>query len=149
MAEISKREKQLEWACRLLMTADVIVILSGYLSWFQTKYQLVTPLIPRSTIYEIFNDAGDIHFKVSIIAALIFLSGLWFYFFKKKILAIVLFSATIVLFPMKNFFFKIQVLPKPTSIHLMHGCPPLSSPLPFPSRTTLLLPPFFHSAPAV
>jgi len=110
MTEMSKRERSLEWACRLLMTADVIVIISGYLSWFQAKRQLVTPLIPRSTIYEIFSDGGDTHFKISILASLIFLSGLWLYSFKKKVPAIILFSATIVLFLLNAIIFKLNVL---------------------------------------
>lgn len=117
MPEILKREKQIEWACRILMTADVVIILSGYLSWFRTKRQLVTPLVPRSTIFEIFNDGGDAYFKISIAAALIFLAGLWFYSFQKKMPAIILFSAVIVLFFMRNLFFSMQVLPTPTLTH--------------------------------
>lgn len=106
MTEISKREKQLEWLCRLLMTADVIVIISGYFSWFHAKRQLISPLIPRSTVFEIFSDAGDLHFNISIIAGFIFLAGLWLYSFKKKIAAIILFSAAIGYFLINNFLFK-------------------------------------------
>lgn len=134
MPEILRREKQLEWACRILMTADVFVIVSGYLSWFQTKRQLISPLIPTSTTFQIFSDGGDIHFKISMIAALIFLAGLWFYSFKRKITAIILFSAAIALFFMKDLFFSMQVLPTPISVHLMHGYLPPSSLPPSPSH---------------
>jgi hypothetical protein len=106
MPEKSIRDNQLDWACRLLMSADMIIIISGYLFWFKAKNQLVTPLIPRSTIYEIFSDVGDIYFKISIIASIIFLAGLWFYSFKRKISAIIFFTATIVLFLLKNLFIR-------------------------------------------
>ena len=51
------RDKQREWTCRILMTIDVIVIIAGYLSYFQTRYQLVSPLIPGSAIYQIMSDS--------------------------------------------------------------------------------------------
>jgi hypothetical protein len=106
MAETSKGGKQLEWACRILMTADIIVIISGYLIWFQTKRQLVSPLIPRSTVYEIFSDSSDSYFKASLVAAAMFITGLWFWSFKKKIAAIIIFSAVILLLPFREFFFR-------------------------------------------
>ena len=91
MVEILKREKQLEWACRILITVDVLVILSGYLSYLQIKRQLTSPLIPHTTITQIWYDSNDAIVKASIISAIIFLSGLWLYSFKKKNLALFLF----------------------------------------------------------
>ena len=110
MPEILKREAKLEWACRVLMTANVFIIISGYLAFFQTKNQLVSPLIPRSTVYDIASDTGNILFKISLLAALLFTVGIWLYSFKKKIAAILVFSAVVFLFLAKHLFVKIQVL---------------------------------------
>ncbi len=90
MAELSKREKRLDWACRILMTFDLLVILAGYLSYFQAERQLVSPLIPKDMAIKIFSDSGDVIMKACIAAGIIFLSGLWLYTFKKKTLALIL-----------------------------------------------------------
>ena len=98
MTEISKKENQLQWACRILITVNVLLIIGGYISFFQTKYQLDSPLIPRSTVYQIFADSDNMIMKASIISAGIFLAGFWFYSFNKKKIAIILFSACIICF---------------------------------------------------
>jgi hypothetical protein len=98
MPEISKKEKQLDWACRILMTTDVLFMLAGYLSFFQTKHQLVSPLIPTETVYRIFVDGGDEIMKASIIAAIIFLAGCWLYTFRLKKLSLLLFIISPVCF---------------------------------------------------
>jgi hypothetical protein len=122
-----KKEQQLDWICRVLMTADIFVILSGYFSFFQTERKLVSPLIPRSTVYEVFSDGADVLFRISILAALIFIAGLWLYSFKKKIAAIVVFAAVVFLFFAKDLFIKIQVLHVPPLIHYSYAAPPPSS----------------------
>lgn len=91
MTEISKKEKQIEWACRVLITLEVFVIIAGYIAYFQTKYQLVSPLIPHSILYEI----TDTYMKASLIASAGFLAGLWFYSFKKKTIALILFILSV------------------------------------------------------
>ena len=93
-----KSSPRLVWICRILMTLDVIIICAGYVSWFQAKQQLVSPLIPRSTIYSILADSGENSFKISLLAAVVFLAGLWFYSFKKIRAAIVLFTAVVVIY---------------------------------------------------
>jgi hypothetical protein len=90
MTGILKREKQIEWACRILMTADVFIIAAGYISYFQAEQQLISPLIPKSTVYQVLHDSNDVVMKASLISGGIFLSALWFYSFKKKIPALVL-----------------------------------------------------------
>jgi len=87
---------RLEWICRILMTIDVIVIISGYLSYFQTRHQLVSPLIPKSAIYEIMSDSHVM--EASVISAILFLGGLWFYFFQKTLVAIAFFAGAILAF---------------------------------------------------
>lgn len=86
MPEISNREKTSEWVCRILITLDLYLAVSGYIAFFQTKYQLITPLIPRSTLYEI----SEIYMKAGLFTGIGLLAGLWFYFFRKRIIAIIL-----------------------------------------------------------
>jgi hypothetical protein len=86
MAEISKGEKQLDWVCRILISLDLYLTVSGYISFFQTKYQLTSPLIPRSTSYDI----SEIYMKAGLFTGIGLLAGLWFYFFQKRIIAIIL-----------------------------------------------------------
>jgi len=93
MAEIS-RDKQLEWGCRILITLDLYFVAAGYILYFQTNYQLVSPLIPRSTLYDI----TDTIMKASLIATVGLLGGLWFYFFGKKLVAFILFSLTAIIY---------------------------------------------------
>ena len=86
MLEISKREKQLDWVCKILISLDLYLTVSGYISYFQIKYQLTSPLIPRSTSYDI----SEIYMKAGLFAGIGLLAGLWFYFFQKRIIAIIL-----------------------------------------------------------
>ena len=95
MTELPKREMQIEWICRILITIDVFVVMVGYLSYFQAKHQLISPLIPTSTLSQILLDSHIM--EISCISAIPFLAGLWFYSFKRKVVAIILFSLTIVL----------------------------------------------------
>jgi len=92
MTENLRKYDLIEWACRILITVNVFVIVMGYISYFQTSYQLISPLIPHDTIHQI----SDGHMKASLVSSSFFLIGLWLYFFKKKNPAIVFFSLTIV-----------------------------------------------------
>lgn len=74
-----------EWICRGLITLDLYLVASGYISFFQTKHQLLTPLIPHSILY----DVADNYMKASLITIPGLIVGLWFYFFRKRIVAIV------------------------------------------------------------
>ncbi|MEO6613516.1 MAG: hypothetical protein ABIT05_16080 [Chitinophagaceae bacterium] len=98
MPEISKKERKLDWTCRILMILDIYIILAGYISYFQAKWQLVSPLIPRDTINQILYDTNDVMMRAGIIAGILFLAGLWLYTFNKKIIAIILFITVPVCF---------------------------------------------------
>jgi hypothetical protein len=80
------------------MTIDMLVVVSGYFSFLKTQHQLMSPLIPQSTVYQILSDSSDNIIKASLISAGFVLAGLWFYSFKKHIPAIVLFGLAIVSF---------------------------------------------------
>ena len=96
MTGISKRDNQLEWACRILMTIDVFVLVAGYISIFQAQHQLVSPLIPESTVYRILADGNNVAMKASLISGGLFATGLWFYSFKKKVPAVILFGLAVI-----------------------------------------------------
>jgi hypothetical protein len=98
MPEISKKGEKLDWICRILMILDIYVILAAYISYFQAKWQLVSPLIPRRTINQILYDSNDILMRAGIVSGILFLAGLWLYTFNKKIFAIILFIAVPVCF---------------------------------------------------
>jgi hypothetical protein len=98
MPEISKEEKQLEWTCRVLMIVDLLLILSGYLSYFQAKYQLVSPLIPKEITAQILFDGYDAMMKACLAAGIIFIPGLLLYSFRRKTLALIFLGLTIICF---------------------------------------------------
>jgi hypothetical protein len=88
MPEISEKPTWKEWTCRILITLDLYLIAQGYASFFLAKHQLVSPLIPQSLLYDI----SAIEMKESLATTIGLAIGLWFYFYKKKIAAIVIFS---------------------------------------------------------
>ncbi len=82
---------KLEWPCRILLVLNCIVTLLGYVGFFQANYQLVSPIIASSTIFliikqQIFN---------SLIAGILFLISLVFYFFQKRVVTIIISSVAI------------------------------------------------------
>jgi len=96
--DLIAREKRIEWICRILMTINVFILIRGYISYFQAKHQLVSPLIPKNIMYQILEDGGDIIMKGILGSAVLFLAGLWFYSFRKKIIAVILFSLSIIFY---------------------------------------------------
>jgi len=81
----SNIESKFEWGCRIMLTVCFFRVLSGYIVFIQTYYQLVSPLIPNSVTYEI----SQAYMTASLFAGLVFLIALWFYFFKKRVLSLV------------------------------------------------------------
>ena len=85
MAE-SKKDKRIEWICRVMLTLQLLLVIKGYVVFLQTKYQLVSPLIPESIIYDI----SSPHITSSLISSGLMLVSLWLYFVNKKIASIVI-----------------------------------------------------------
>jgi hypothetical protein len=48
-----KREKLIEWICRIFLTVHVWFVASGYITFLQTKHQLISPLIPKDLILQV------------------------------------------------------------------------------------------------
>jgi hypothetical protein len=62
------------------------------ISFWQTKFQLVSPLIPTTVVDEI----SEPYWKASMIVSITFIVALWLYFFKKRIAAIIVSGTSIV-----------------------------------------------------
>ena len=88
------KERSTEWACRIVLTVHLFTVVAGYISYLQTKYQLITPVIPANVIEQI----ASPFWKVSLAEAVLFSLSLWFYFFKKRLVVLILSSISILLF---------------------------------------------------
>lgn len=82
---------KLEWPCRILLLINCLLALSGYITFIQTEYQLVSPVIPSSTIVQIAKHAV----YASLICGILFLIALCFYFYQKQMFAIIFSSMAI------------------------------------------------------
>jgi len=85
---------KLELPCRILLIIHCIFTLMGYVVFIQTAYQLVSPLIPASTIVEISKHAVYASFYVGLLLPI----SLLLYFFQKRIPVIITSSAAIILY---------------------------------------------------
>jgi hypothetical protein len=86
MPEISEKPTWKEWTCRILITLDLYFIAQGYADFFLTKHQLLSPLIPQSTLYEI----SAIEMKEGLATTIVLALGIWLYFLKKRSAAIII-----------------------------------------------------------
>ncbi|HNJ95026.1 MAG TPA: hypothetical protein PKL81_13605 [Ferruginibacter sp.] len=71
---------KLEIPCRILLILHVVVSLLGYISFFQTEYQLVSPLIPSNLVWQIARHS----MIASIISGSLLVPSLLFYFFQRR-----------------------------------------------------------------
>jgi hypothetical protein len=101
MLKTSTGSKTIEWTCRVLLTFGLYVIVSGYLQYFQVKYQLDSPLIPADTV----NMISLNYMKASLVISSGFLVCLWLYFFEKKLISAILLSISFVCFEIWTRFF--------------------------------------------
>lgn len=98
MTSLLKNEKVLDWICRVLITLNLLMVCGTYISYFQARQQLVSPLIPKGVVSTILYDTLNYTAKAALISACLLLGGLWAYSFKRKIMAIVLFGLAIILY---------------------------------------------------
>jgi hypothetical protein len=83
-----------EWICRSLFTLNAYLVMSGLFTYAQTDYQLLSVLIPRSIVDQ---TAGPYMYG-SLGASLLLIPSLWFYFFRKLTVVIVLQIISIILY---------------------------------------------------
>jgi hypothetical protein len=91
MPEKSRKDRYYEWACRILLTVHCWFVLSGYIAYLQTQYQLVSPLIPRETIRLI----AEPYIYTSLCMGGTFLVAVWLYFLQKKLACIIVSSLSV------------------------------------------------------
>jgi hypothetical protein len=87
-----KKQKSLKTGAKIALTILLINIVGQLATVYQTRYQLISPLIPESTIWEI-NKQFVFHAIVSAIASVV---GLLLYFFDKYLLVIILVTLVLV-----------------------------------------------------
>jgi hypothetical protein len=79
--EKASKDIYYEWACRILLTVHTLFTIAGYINYSQIKKQLLSPLIPQSTIIEI---AEPALLAGKYMGGLLLIS-LWLYFFRQRI----------------------------------------------------------------
>lgn len=89
-----------EVICRSLFTLNTLMLASSLLNYVQTEYQLDSPLIPRSIIDEI---AGP-GLRGALAVALLLIPSLWFYFFRRLAVVIVLQGLSLIWFVLAHYF---------------------------------------------
>jgi hypothetical protein len=103
MTEIIKKDISLNWVCRILFSIDILLLISGNLSYIQTRKQLVSPLIPDSLVTTIIKDSR--FYESSIGAGVFLLAGLWFYSFNRKKTAVILFGTAILVYKLLPYLY--------------------------------------------
>jgi len=86
-----KKPYNLELIARISLIVLLVSIVGHFVSIYQVWHQLITPLIPQSTILEIIRPSIFIAFVSSLICLL----ALIFYFYRKNVIVIVLVGLTI------------------------------------------------------
>jgi hypothetical protein len=84
MEHKEKKEKIIEWSARVLLSVHFLRSLSCLIIYWQTKFQLTSSLIPEYIPLDI----SLLYFKASLIIGAFFIISLWFYFFRKRLIAI-------------------------------------------------------------
>ena len=82
---------KLEKPCKILILINSILSIIGYVTFIQTQYQLTSPLIPKSIVYEI----SSTPIIVSLVTAVFLFISLCFYFLNKRMITIILCSISI------------------------------------------------------
>ena len=95
------RDKRIEWACRILLTLQLVFVIRGYIVFLQADFQLVSPLIPQSIIYDISRP----YVITSLISGGFMLVALWLYFINKKLAAAIVLGISLLLSQVWFYFF--------------------------------------------
>ena len=90
--EAPKRNDNLKKGAKVALVILLLNVVGQLATVYQTRYQLVSPLIPESTIWEI-SKQFIFHAIVSAIASLV---GLLLYFFDKYLLVIILVALVLI-----------------------------------------------------
>lgn len=100
-----RKNMRLEWGCRILLSIQLILTGSGYIKVWQTKYQLMSPLVPQSAVNTIISDVISYSYKPCFLLSASLLVALWLYFLNKKLAVVVMSSISILSFEIWMRFF--------------------------------------------
>ena len=92
MPQTNSKPTGVEWACRTILTVHFLLVLTGYVNFIQTKYQLITPIIPKGTIELITTP----YWKISLGEGVLFILSLWLYFLRLRIIVLILSSIAVI-----------------------------------------------------
>jgi hypothetical protein len=87
-----KKTRNLKTAAEISLVVLLLSIVGQLIAVYQTRYQLVSPLIPESAIWEICKQ----FIFTALISAIVSIIGLIFYFFEKYLWIIILVALTLV-----------------------------------------------------
>ncbi|HRI24841.1 MAG TPA: hypothetical protein PLZ45_09195 [Ferruginibacter sp.] len=87
---------KLEIPCRILLIIHVLISLLGYVAFLQADRQLVSPLIPATTVVEIARQS----ITSSLISGVLLIPSLLFYFYHKHLFLVICSTAAIVIYVM-------------------------------------------------
>jgi hypothetical protein len=86
------KQKRLKLGAKIALTILLLNVVVQLATVYQTRYQIISPLIPESTIWEI-NKQFVFHVIVSAITSVV---GLLLYFFDKYLLVIILVALVLI-----------------------------------------------------
>jgi len=88
----SKRKDNLKKGAKISLTVLLLYVVGQLAAVYQTRYQLVSPIIPESIIWEINKQL----IFTAFVSAIISVVGLILYFFDKYLLVIVIVVLTLI-----------------------------------------------------
>ncbi len=88
----SKRKEYLKNGAKVSLTILLLYIVRQLVSIYQTRYQLLSPLIPENTIWEI----NKQFVFTALVSSVVSIAGLILYFFDKYLLVIILVVLTLI-----------------------------------------------------
>lgn len=88
----NSRKVNLKKGAKVALVVLLLNVVGQLASVYQTRYQLISPLIPESTIWEI-NKQFIFH---AIVSAVVSIAGLLLYFFDKYLLIIIMVALTLI-----------------------------------------------------
>ena len=90
-----------EWMCRIGLTLNTLLLTSNLLSFIQTEQLLISSLIPQSLIVQVLRSST----YASLYVAALFIPSLWFYFYRKLTVVIVLQALSVWIYYISQYYF--------------------------------------------
>ena len=92
LTQTSRKKKNLKVAAKISLVVLLLSVVGQLISVYQTRYQLVSPLIPESTIWEITKQ----FIFIALVSAVCSIVGLILYFYEKYLWLIILVGLTLI-----------------------------------------------------